>query len=228
MRLRLFHITEYAQSQFLSPETQRQSSHPWVILLVSSLWLAIPGNWVLWHTLLNLPGHSIGDKPWFLIVSLALMLTFAISLLLCVVNWHLTLKPVITLMLLLAAINTEGMLTQDKLLDANLLSQVLQAPSAQVRAIFNWRFFTILMLLCVAPAIWLWRTAVRRFTLVPNLIQNIFFALIVSGLLIGLWLANQHDLTALMQNQPKLGALINPFNTLQSLTQTLMGQPQGS
>lgn len=226
MRLRLFHITEYAQSQFLSPETQRQSSHPWVILLVSSLWLAIPGNWVLWRTVLNLPGHSIGDQPWFLVVSLALMLTCAIGLLLCVVNWHLTLKPVITLMLLMAAFNTEGMLMQDKLLDASLLGNVLQDPSVHLRAVLSWRLFTSLMLLCVVPAVWLWRTPVRRFTLMPNLIQNIFFALIVGVLLLGLWLANHHDLTALMQSQPKLGTLINPFNTLWSLAQGLKGSAQ--
>jgi lipid A ethanolaminephosphotransferase len=226
MRLRLFHITEYAQSQFLSPETQRQSSHPWVILLVSSLWLALPGNWVLWRTLLNLPGHSIGAQPWFLIVSLALMLTCAIGLMLCVVNWHFTLKPVITLMLLMAGFNTEGVLPQDKLLDASLLSHVLQDPSIQWRALLSWRLFTSLLLLCVVPAIWLWRTPVRRFTLMPNLMQNIFFALIVGVLLLGLWFANQQALSALVQSQPTLSALINPFNTLWSLAQGLKGSAQ--
>lgn len=223
MGLKLFHITEYAQSVFLSPESQRDATHPWVILLVSSLWLNLVGNWALWRALFTLPEFS-ATTPWGLVITLALMVTCAISLLLAVLNWHITLKPAIMLLLFLAAFNTYLLLTQDGFVDNRLLQRMAQDPQEVLRAVGSWRLFFTESVLGAAPAIWLWRTAIRRVTFMPNLVQNVSFILLLGAVLGGLWLIERHALTALFENQPQLAELISPFNTLGSLAQNLKGE----
>jgi glucan phosphoethanolaminetransferase (alkaline phosphatase superfamily) len=81
-----------------------------------------------------------------------------------------------------------------------------------------------LTVLGFAPALWLWRTSIRRFTLLPNLVQNVSFILLLGILLAGLELVERTALTSLIKSQAQLAELINPFNTLWSLTQGLKGE----
>jgi lipid A ethanolaminephosphotransferase len=220
MGLRLFHITEYAQSVFLSPESQREATPAWVVLLASGLWLALVGNGALWLALFKLPAFSTAT-PWGLIVTLALMVMCAISMLLCVLNWHFTLKPAITLALLLAAFNTHGLLTQNGFLDSHLIQRMANEPQEVLLRLRSWGLFFTLIVIGAAPALWLWRTSIRRVTLVPNLMQNIIFILLLGLVLLGLWLVDGNALSALVQSQPELAELVTPINTFRSLTNTL-------
>ncbi len=225
MGLKLFHITEYAQSVFLSPESQREAIHPWVVLLASGLWLALVGNWVLWRALLKLSEFA-SATPWGLFITLALMVVCAISLILAMLNWHFTLKPTITLLLFIAAFNTYLLLTQDSFLDSHLLQRMAQEPQNVLRDLSSWRLFFTVSILGAAPTIWLWRTSIRRVSLMPNLVQNISFILLLSAMLGGLWLGERNALTSLQESQPQLARLINPFNTLLGLLQSLKDSTQ--
>lgn len=225
MGLKLFHITEYAQSVFLSPESQREATHPWVVLLVASVWLSLVGNWALWRALFKLPEFAT-STPWGLLITLALLVMCAISLLLTVLNWHFTLKPAITLLLLLAAFNTHLLLTQDGFLDRSLIQRMTQDPQSVLRSMGSWRLFFTVSVLGAAPAIWLWRMSIRRVTFMPNVVQNIGFLGLLGAVLCGLWLVERNVLAALMESQPRLAELINPFNTLGSLAQGLKGSAQ--
>jgi lipid A ethanolaminephosphotransferase len=175
MGLKLFHITEYAESMFLSPESQREAIHPWVVLLVSGLWLTLVGNWGLWRALVKLPEFSTAS-PWGLLITLALMVMCVIGLLLAVMNWHFTLKPALTLVLLLAAFNTHLLMTQNGFLDSPLIQRMAQDPQAVLRSLRSWSLFFTVIVLGVAPSIWLWRTSIRRVSFMPNLVQRACFA----------------------------------------------------
>ena len=225
MGLKLFHITEYAQSVFLSPESQREAIHPWVVLLASGLWLAFVGNWALWRTLLKLPEFA-NATPWGLFITLALMVVCAMSILLALLNWHFTLKPTITLLLFIAAFNTYLLLTQDTFLDSQLLRRMAQEPQTVLPDLSSWRLFFTVSILGVGPSIWLWRTSIRRVTLMPNLVQNISFILLLVAVLVSLWLIERHALASLQESQPQLAGLITPFNSLLSLIQALKGSAQ--
>jgi lipid A ethanolaminephosphotransferase len=223
MGLKLFHITEYAESMFLSPESQREATHPWVIMLASSLWLTVVGNWALWRALFKLPEFSTAT-PWGLVVTLMLMVTCAIGLLLCVLNWHFTLKPAITLVFFLVAFNTHVLLLQDGFLNSKMIQRVAQNPPEVLRGLSSWRLFFTVGVLGAAPAIWLWRTSIRRVTFIPNLVQNVSFILLLGAVLGALWLIERHAMTALFESQPQLAELISPFNTLGSLAKNLKGE----
>ena len=220
MSLRLFHVTEFAQSQLLSPASQRNASHPYVVVLLFSLWLASIGNLALWQALYRLPDSGAG-KVWWSSIVLALMMYCAVVMLLCVLNWRWTLKLLLTLLLLLAAFNAYFMLTQNVGIDASMIKQMLKSPGAQFRALLNWQCFFIITLMGVLPIVVLRRMSVRRTTLPRTLFQNLALFAVAAIVLAGLWLSSHQMVLNLVKNQPQLRQLLNPFTVLQALGQIL-------
>ncbi len=226
MGLKLFHITEFAESLWISPASQREASHPWVVILLASLWLAIPGNWVLWRSLSSPPGNAAPLPWWPFLVTLPLLMTCSIGFLLSFFNWRWTLKPVIILLLLFAALNTHLQLTQDRFVDASLIQRVRQDPVGQLHSLLSWQLFFTLSLLTIAPTVWLCRKPMRRAPLLSNLTQNIVLLLVMGSVLLGLWLANQKELSSLSHSHPQFRAWLNPFNSIHPLTNLLMSPAQ--
>jgi lipid A ethanolaminephosphotransferase len=220
MSLRLFHVTEFAQSQLLSPASQRNASHPYVVVLLFSLWLASIGNLALWQALYRVPDSGAG-KVWWSGIVLALMMYCAVVMLLCVLNWRWTLKLLLTLLLLLAAFNAYYMLSQNAGIDAGLIKQIVKSPGAQFRALLNWQWFFIITLMGVLPIVVLRRMSVRRTTLLRNLFQNLALFGFSAVVLASLWLFSHQMVLTLFKNQPQLRQLLNPFNVLQALAQML-------
>jgi len=220
MALRLFHITEFAESRLLSPASQREANHPFVLVLLFSLWLASICNLALWQALSRLPDLGTG-AAWRIGIGLTLMMTCALVMLLSLFNWRWTLKFSLTLLLLLAAFNVHFMLTQGTSINADLIRRILHSPGAQVRALLGWQFFIIALLLGVVPVILLWQIPVRRTLLLPNLMQNLALFASAGLALAGLWLLNHQTLSTLLNNQPQLRQLLNPFHLIQSLVHGL-------
>lgn len=221
MALRLFHVTEFAESRLLSPASQRNASHPIMVVLMFSLWLASGCNLALWQALSRLsdPGTV---TVWWIGIDLALMMTCALVMLLSLLCWHWTLKLSLTLLLLLAAFNTHIMLTQGVFLDTGMIRRLLQSPAAQLRALLSWQLFITVTVLGVLPTIWLWKMQVRRTPLRRNLMQNLALFAAAGLVLAGLWLSSHQLVSNLLNSQPQLRQLFNPFNMIQSLAQTLV------
>ncbi len=204
MRLRLFHITEFANSM-LSPAEQREARHPALLLLLASLWLALAGNLPLWRELARLPMDA-GSFVW-ITLCFALITTAALGLLLSLLNWPWLLKGVITLLLWAG----------HAYLSAGALPQGLPVVLGQLRALPLWQTALALAVLALLPTIWVWRLTLRRVALPTRLPQNLLLALLCTCLLAAVWFAGRNALLPLLQDQPRWLELISPFNTLLSL-----------
>jgi lipid A ethanolaminephosphotransferase len=220
MALRLFHITEFAESRLLSPASQRNASPSFVVVLLFCLWLASICNLALWQALSRLPPTGAASTWWTGVV-LGLMMTCALIMLLSFLSWRWTLKPALTLVLVLAAINAHLMLTQGAFINAESLSRIVSNPGVQLRAMLGWQVFAIVLLLGIAPSILLWRIPVRRTALSSKLLENIALFAVAGIILYGLWRLNRQSLLELINNHPSLRQLFNPFNMIQSLVQGL-------
>ena len=221
MALRLFHITEFAESRLLSPASQRNSSHPFVLVLLFSLWLASICNLALWQALSRLPDLGTGAVL-RVGIGLALMMACALVMLLSLLTWRWTLKFSLTVLLLLAAVNAYFMLIQGTFINADLVRRMLDNPGVQLRALLSWKFFIIVLLLGIVPAILLLRMPVRRTPLMRNMRQNLVLFATAGMALAGLWLLSHQMVSTLVNNQPQLRQLFNPFNLILSLVQTLV------
>lgn len=216
MSLKLFHITEFAESSQLSPATQREAIHPCVVVLLAGFWLASACNLPLWRELsgLDQPGHA--EVLWFG-AGLTLMVTTALSALLSLLSWRWTLKPAITLLLLVAALGAHAMLAYGAVIDTDTMTRVLQTTPREARSFFSWPLFLTLMLLGVLPAVWLWRTPVRRIPPLRNLKQNGVLFMVSCSVLAVILLAAYKNYSPLMGSQPQLRHWLNPINALVAL-----------
>ena len=214
MSLRLFHITEFADSM-LTPAAQREARHPALLLLLASLWLALAGNFPLWRELTRLP-MDLGSLVW-IGLCFALLTTAALGLLLSLLNWPWLLKAVITVLLWLTALNTLLLWAGQAYLNTGLLAQGLPAVLGPLKAQPIWQLVLVFGLLALAPSIWLWQLALRRVALPTRLPQNLLLALLCTCVLAAVWFAGRSALLPLLQEQPRWLELLSPFNTLLSL-----------
>lgn len=212
MTLKLFHITEFAESAWVSPEKQREAIHPVMVVFLASLWLTLACNFPLWRELSRLPLET--GQLWWLGLRLALLMLFALTALLSLLCWRRTLKLALVLLLLLAALDMPLMLSQANFLD---LSAGLGKLGAQLRAGASWQLAGLFVALGLLPALWLWRLPVRRIPLPANLLQNTLLFVLSCVLLAGTWWLSAHDISERLRSQPQLHQLLNPFSSFQAL-----------
>lgn len=208
MTIKLFHVTEFAESAYLSPETQREVTHPVTVLSLTSLWLTVVCNIPLWRELSHLPLET--GQLWWLGLRLGLIMVFALMALLSLLCWRRTLKPAALLLLLLSALNTPLMLGQAGAIE---LSAGLSTTAAQVRHAASWQLAGLFLALGLLPSLWLWRLPVRRIPLLANLRQNALLFVLCGAVVIGLWWLSAQDVLALLRQSSQLPQLLNPFSS---------------
>lgn len=213
MGLRLFHVTEFAQSA-LTPTAQREASHPCRLLLLASLWLAIAGNLPLWRELSRLP-MDLSQLLW-IGLCIVLLSTGAMAALLTLINWPWLLKLAVTTLWWLAVLNTALLWHAEASTPSALLQPGWRAALAQLLRGSHWQLaaFGILAFL---PALMLWRATMRRVSLPHLLPQNILCLLLCCSFVVLVWFAGRQSLLPLIQDQPRWLELLNPFNTLLNL-----------
>lgn len=212
MGLRLFHITEFAQSM-LSPAAQRESRHPALLLLLASLWLAVAGNLPLWRELVRLPMD--GAQLLWIALCFGLLTTAVLGALLSVLNWPWLLKLVITGLLWLGALNTLLLWAGHPPL--RLAPATWPPLVAQVRALPLWLSLLVFGLLALGPTLWLLSVRLRRVVLLHRLPQNLLLLTVFALVLALVWFSGRTALLPLLQDQPRWLELLSPFNTLLSL-----------
>lgn len=214
MGLRLFHITEFAQSM-LSPAAQREARHPALLVLLASLWLALAGNLPLWRELARLPMDG-GQLLW-IGACFGLLTTALLGALLSVCNWPGLLRSLITLLLWLTALNSLLLWSGHGALRLSWHPAAWQPVVAQLRAISLWHQLLVFGLLALAPSVWLWQVRLRRVAMQHRLPQNLVLLALFAALLALAWFGARQALLPMLQDQPRWLELLSPFNTLLSL-----------
>jgi lipid A ethanolaminephosphotransferase len=208
---------------------QRPALPSWLLIVVSSLWLAILGNVPLWKTLYNLPEVQ-GWRGFAVGVGFALMIAGITSSLLAFFNWRGFSKVSISLLLLLAAFATHYMLMYNVVVDTPMLINVLQTDAHEASDQLSWRLFATVVLLALAPMLWLWRQPIQRATWQRQVVTNVvLFAASLVLSFASLQLVFQ-DFASLMRNHIDMRYQINPLNSIYAvLDYTIIpsDRPQG-
>jgi lipid A ethanolaminephosphotransferase len=199
------------------------------LVILSSLWLAIMGNLALWKTLTELPDLT-GSHGIFFGVALALIIAGVTASLLSVVAWRHTLKPVITLFLLLAGFATHYMLAYGIVVDTPMVINVFQTDTREARDQLSWQLAVTVLVLAVLPGIWLWRQPLTSPRWEQQLWRN--GALCLSGVVLSFALLQLvfQDFASLMRNHTQVRYQINPLNSVYALLDMTVipsGRPSG-
>ena len=194
----------------------RQPRSATTLVILSSLWLAVVGNLALWKTLTELPDLT-GSHGVLFGVAFALIIAGVIASLLSVFAWRYTLKPVITLLLLLAGFATHYMLTYGIVVDTPMVINVFQTDTREARDQLSWQLALTVLVLAVLPMIWLWRQPTPSRPWKQQLLRN--GALCLTGLVMSFALLQWvfQDFASLMRNHTQLRYQINPLNSIYAL-----------
>ncbi|EYC52933.1 hypothetical protein AZ34_13665 [Hylemonella gracilis str. Niagara R] len=218
MALRLFHVTEFAQSS-ISPAAQRSSWHPLTVLTLISLWLTLTGNLPLWREISRAPEAAYaGHGAFGLSLYLALLCLTSLGLLLTLFNWSPLLKVFAIVLLWLTAVNAELLWTGQGvlLLDTAHLQNTLGPLITHLSHLPWWQHLLWLGLLAGLPTLWLWNINIRRVRLSRRLPQNLLMILVWAVALAAVWFIGRDSLLPVLQGTRWLDGL-SPFNTLLSL-----------
>lgn len=172
--VKLFHVTEFAQSMLQSPQSHRSAIHPLWVTLIVALWIATVGHWPLWQTML------LQTEPGSIRPALTLLLAAQIGLgalfWLALTGWRWLFKTAITGLLIWTALGCCAMGLQLASGDA-----VAVSPSTLRRFVsqpVNWgrmlngQCLLNVLLIAVVPATLIWRSRIRRIPVTSRIVMN--------------------------------------------------------
>lgn len=207
--VKLFHVTEFAQSMLQSPQSHRSAIHPlWVTLLVA-LWIATVGHWPLWQTML------LQTEPGSIRSALTLLLAAQIGLgalfWLALTGWRWLYKPAFTLLLVWVALGCCAMGVQMASGEAVAISpgKLLEFVSQPVNwgRMLNLHCVLNVLVIAVLPATLIWRGRIRRIPATSRILMNV--GLLLASYVLLRW--------SLGQAGHALPSPVDPMGALRSL-----------
>ncbi|MDD2692708.1 MAG: phosphoethanolamine--lipid A transferase [Simplicispira sp.] len=193
-----------------------QAWHPaWLVVLVS-VWLATACNVPLWREVAALPDHT-GLRGASFGLAFAVIVAAGNVALLSLLAWGRGLKPALVLVVLMAALGTYFMLSYGIVIDASMLTNVLQTDVREAGDLLNWRLAATVLALAAPPLWWLLQRPVRPLGALRHVAHNGLLLLGAVVVLVASLLLVFQDFASTMRNHTQLRYLINPLNSVYAL-----------
>lgn len=200
---------------------------PLTLAWLGALWLGLLCNWPLWQRLLLLPELANPRGKLFLLAFMG-MVTALLGMLLSLLAWKRSIKPVLVVLLLVAAPLAHFMGSYGIVMDAGMLRNVMQTDAHEVRDLLNLPLLVSLALLAGLPLLWLLRRPVEPGPLLRRAGFNLLAFVLGLGLALLLAAATFADLASTMRNHKSLRYMINPLNAVYALGSGLYGPGAGT
>jgi lipid A ethanolaminephosphotransferase len=200
--------------------------NPASLALLTSLWLAIVGNWPLWRTLLALPEQA-GPRGLLFAAGFAAMVAAFTFALLALAAWRRSIKPVAAFFLLSAAACAHFMGSYGVVIDPTMMTNVVQTNLTETRDLLSLRLLASLLLIAGLPLLWLARLPVQRLGWRAQAGRNLLGMVAALVAFVVLLFALFADLSATMRNHKQIRYQISPLNAFYS-TGALLRQAQAS
>ena len=186
---------------------------PTLVLVLGSLWMAGATNAALWHELRAL---SILGAPGGLAFAGTLGLATASILVLLgsLLTWRWTFKPLLIVLLLVAAAGSHFMGRYGIAIDASMLTNVLQTDPHEAADLMSWQLLLVVGGLGVLPALLVWRWPLQYGRWPRRAGHNLLLAVLALLVLGATLLANYQPLASHWRNHKQLRYLVNPLNTV--------------
>lgn len=194
----------------------------WLSLL-TTLWLVTLPNWPLWRQLMALPEVQ-GIRGWLFALGMAVLIWAVTHLLTLLLGWSRLLKPVLSVLVVSAASGAYFMLSYGIVIDATMITNVMQTDPREAADLVNWRMALALLVLAVLPLWLIWRTPVRRLGWRKTLFTQLGGMVVSAVVAVLCLMAIFQDFASIMRNHTQLRYLINPLNSLYAVA-SVASQP---
>lgn len=190
-------------------------SRPLMILL-SALWLLLFANIPFWRDVWQgVNGWQNGN--WLFLLSLPLFVLLWLYVLLSLLAWGRLTKPVLSLLLLVSAAASYFMHSFGIVLDADMLTNVLQTDSREALELFSGRLLLWLVALGLVPVLLLSRVRSRQQSVGRELLGKLLSVVLALACLGGLSLSQYQSYASLVRNHRELRLLLTPSNLAAAL-----------
>lgn len=181
-----------------------------------SLWMATACNVPLWRAVAALPGQG-SLRGWLFSIAFVLIVAAGNTALLSLLAWRFTLKPAATVLVLMAAFGAYFMMTYGIVIDASMLTNVLQTDVHEAGDLLSWRMPITVLVLAGPPLLWLYKRPVRRLSTLRLLGHNALLLAVAIAVVVGCLMLVFQDFSSTMRNHTQLRYLINPLNSVYAL-----------
>lgn len=197
------------------------------LIMAVSAFIALTGNWAYWKAYIGISPvtslHSVG----FLMAN-SIFLFVAIHLLLCILAFRRLVKPMATLLLLVAAASAYFMDSYGVLLDTAMIQNVFETDVREATELLTVKLALYLLLLGVLPSLLVWRCQITTRTLVKELSWRLVMIL-VSLASLGLSIAAFYkDFSITGREHKELRMMINPTYPLYAFSYYVSGASKKS
>ncbi|WP_246884145.1 phosphoethanolamine transferase domain-containing protein, partial [Pseudomonas chlororaphis] len=186
------------------------------LVLLFSLALVLLYNFATWRALGNLISLQGPHKLAFF-ASFGLFLWAAITLLLTLVSFRWTLKPVLSLVALTSAAAAYFMNQYGITIDTVMVQNVFETNPGEAASLFNFKLLGYLLVLGLLPVVLIWRTPVRYRPFFRGLLNKLLViaaCVLVIAVSVGAFYSTY---APIFREEDKLTHFINPTNYLYAL-----------
>ena len=197
-----------------------------VLALVSALYLAVVQNTTFFKAVfaaLNKSGH--GNLPFETAIYLSLTLLFFLLLLL-LASIKPLFKPLLMLILVVAAVVRFFMDTYGVVIDASMIQNLMETDFNEATELFNLKLFLHILFLGVLPAVWVYRTEIQYRPFLSEVLRRLLIIGIAASLLGGTVFTYYKDFSFVLRNNRSLRYLINPNYPVYSFVKYLKDSMQ--
>jgi lipid A ethanolaminephosphotransferase len=211
-------LKSFRSKKFSFLEDKQHGIHPTWLMVLASIWLASIGNLALWQELARLPEMNDWRAVWFG-VAFAALIAALLCMLMSLLCWRWTLKPVIALLLTSAAFGAYFMLSYRVVIDSSMIVNVLQTDLKESLDLFSWKLVVAVLFLAILPIVVLWKRQVKQLTVFKAIVGNAQLLLVSCVVAVVAVFPIYQDFASSMRNHIQLRYLINPLNSFYGLAQ---------
>lgn len=209
---------------------RRLLSTPWEplwLVVAASVWIATVGNAALWRELRGLPVGQGASAP-LLGLAMAVGIAALLCMLLTLLAWRWTLKPVLATTLVVSAACSHFMLSYNVVIDPSMMVNVLQTDAHEAFDLLSPRLAVHMLLFGVLPAWWVLRRPLVQSHWTRQLRRNLLTAagaLLVAVLAV---VAAFQPLASTMRNHRHVRYLISPLNAVYATVRAATASPRAT
>lgn len=201
-----------------SVASKRADFHPSSLVVLTSVWLATVGNLALWQNIATMPEMNDGRAVWFCLAFGALIAAL-LTMLMSLLCWRWTLKPIIAILLVSAALGTYFMTSYGIVIDSTMIVNVLQTDFGESLELLSWKLALFVLFLALLPIVWLSKLTIREFSWVKTTFHNLVLLFGSCIVALAAVMPIYQDFASTMRNHIHLRYLINPLNSIYALGQ---------
>lgn len=191
------------------------------LVLLASVFFAACANGAFWRAVSASGAIATAHGAWVAVCMFVAIVAIT-SLLLGLLLNRWTVKPLLTVLLLVTAGAAHFMSQYGVYMDTGMIRNVLQSDTKESRELLTASLILPIVLYGVLPSLLLWRVKVKAGPLGRALLRRVGL-LVASLLLAGLALMGAYqDISSLLRNHKEIRHLVTPANYLVSLTRVAL------